>query len=219
MEFSRTIKLLGLIAAGVFTTQVQAVTINFSCIANNGSGTCDTAEAQMLLDVTASGTDGVLFSFSNNDVGTGTDYGAIIGEVYFYDGDYLDTSTAPTIINGNGVNFQTDKVRPDSLPGYSGTPLSVFAAADVKKNTADGVAVNDGTLGILFTLLPDADFNTILNAFDSGALVVGIHAKAIGSGDESESLITTTVVPVPAAVWLFGSGLLALAGVARRRIR
>ena len=27
----------------------------------------------------------------------------------------------------------------------------------------------------------------------------------------------TTVVPVPAAAWLFGSGLLALAGVARRR--
>ena len=31
------------------------------------------------------------------------------------------------------------------------------------------------------------------------------------------SLTTTTVVPVPAAVWLFGSGLLGLVGVARRK--
>ena len=30
--------------------------------------------------------------------------------------------------------------------------------------------------------------------------------------------VTTTVVPVPAAVWLFGSGLLGLVGVARRKV-
>ena len=29
----------------------------------------------------------------------------------------------------------------------------------------------------------------------------------------------TTVVPIPAAVWLFGSGLLGLIGVARRKVR
>ncbi|MCW9024363.1 MAG: VPLPA-CTERM sorting domain-containing protein [Gammaproteobacteria bacterium] len=29
--------------------------------------------------------------------------------------------------------------------------------------------------------------------------------------------MTTSAVPVPAAVWLFGSGLLGLVGVARRR--
>ena len=31
------------------------------------------------------------------------------------------------------------------------------------------------------------------------------------------SIVNTTVIPVPAAVWLFGSGLLGLVGVARRR--
>ena len=31
--------------------------------------------------------------------------------------------------------------------------------------------------------------------------------------------VSTTVIPVPAAVWLFGSGLLGLVGVARRRTR
>ena len=33
----------------------------------------------------------------------------------------------------------------------------------------------------------------------------------------SPGLVTTSAVPVPAAVWLFGSGLVGLAGVARRR--
>ena len=36
----------------------------------------------------------------------------------------------------------------------------------------------------------------------------------IGSGN---SLVVTSVVPVPAAVWLFGSGLFGLIGIARRR--
>jgi hypothetical protein len=42
-----------------------------------------------------------------------------------------------------------------------------------------------------------------------------------GSGADNDSFkiasLTTTVVPVPAAVWLFGSGLLGLVGVARRK--
>ena len=41
-----------------------------------------------------------------------------------------------------------------------------------------------------------------------------IQSKVVGSGMLT---IETTVVPVPAAVWLFGSGLIALAGLSRRR--
>ena len=33
------------------------------------------------------------------------------------------------------------------------------------------------------------------------------------------ALVRTSVVPVPAAVWLFGSGLIGLIGVARRKAR
>lgn len=212
MKTIRLLKMFALFAAATFAAQAQAVTFNFNCITSNGIGTCDTAEAQMLLDVTASGTNQVLFEFSNNDVGTGTDFGAIIGEVYFYDGLYLNPNTA--IINGTGVDF-VDGATPAALPGYNYTPLSVFAAADVSKNTADGVAVGDGTLGILFDLLIGADFDTVIAAMNSGDLVVGIHAKALdGVNDISESLVT---VPVPVAVWLFGSGLIGLIGVARRK--
>ena len=75
------LKMFALFAAATFAAQAQAVTFNFNCITSNGIGTCDTAEAQMSLDVTAFGTNQVLFEFSNNDVGLGTDSDAIIGEV------------------------------------------------------------------------------------------------------------------------------------------
>ena len=41
------------------------------------------------------------------------------------------------------------------------------------------------------------------------------YAWAVHSGDVGEAI--TSVVPLPAAVWLFGSGLIALAGLARRK--
>jgi hypothetical protein len=59
---------------------------------------------------------------------------------------------------------------------------------------------------------------TLQNTLSAVSLVDGegalIQKKAIGS---SVDVTTSTVVPVPAAVWLFGSGLLGLVGVARRR--
>lgn len=42
----------------------------------------------------------------------------------------------------------------------------------------------------------------------------GLYAWAVQSGD-----VGASVVPIPAAVWLFGSGLIGLIGVARRRKR
>ncbi len=45
-------------------------------------------------------------------------------------------------------------------------------------------------------------------------------ASVTGNNDITDAMVRVTyeysVVPVPAAVWLFGSGILALAGVARR---
>ena len=41
--------------------------------------------------------------------------------------------------------------------------------------------------------------------------------KKLAAGGIDLSVITTAVVPVPGAVWLFGSGLLGLVGIARRK--
>ncbi len=65
------------------------------------------------------------------------------------------------------------------------------------------------------------NFNSDL-VFTSGSLMGGfyggrIEGAIIGSTLQAK-LGEVTVVPVPAAVWLFGSGLLGLVGVARRKI-
>ena len=62
----------------------------------------------------------------------------------------------------------------------------------------------------------------IAPAFERGE---GIYSVLIGNGTFGSNTgpidytmtFETTVVPVPAAVWLFGSGLLGLIGVARRK--
>jgi len=56
--------------------------------------------------------------------------------------------------------------------------------------------------------------------FDSGSLESLAFASAIGGPVEDLGVVSTgtiSSVPVPAAVWLFGSGLLGLFGVARRK--
>jgi len=52
--------------------------------------------------------------------------------------------------------------------------------------------------------------------FDYNKPTSGFYAWAVHSGDVGVAAATSTV-PVPATIWLFGSGLLGLAGVARHR--
>ena len=59
----------------------------------------------------------------------------------------------------------------------------------------------------------DAD-GTFLTEFRNGDLSTAVVFTSSGSGVFSDH---STVIPVPAAVWLFGSGLLGLVGMARRR--
>jgi hypothetical protein len=91
-----------------------------------------------------------------------------------------------------------------------------------RRGGRDQNGINPGeSLSILFDL-NDAVYDNALAALNNGDLVIGVHAQGLGEGDEfSESLITATpaVVPLPAAVWLFGSGLLALFGLLKRSSR
>lgn len=76
------------------------------------------------------------------------------------------------------------------------------------------------SLGVLFDLLAGVTYADTLVAMVTGELRIGIHVQGFASGG-SESFINPPLeppatVPVPAAVWLFGSGLLCLAGFAQR---
>lgn len=64
---------------------------------------------------------------------------------------------------------------------------------------------------------------TIMNAsvtalpFELGGLALIGDPNSIGSTPGVSGSVSTGVIPVPAAVWLFGSGLIGLIGVARRK--
>ena len=90
------------------------------------------------------------------------------------------------------------------FPGYTG----------YNSVSAEAVGGTATTLGI-FELTLD-----LAGAFGSDfGTFTGVQLQLTGGGyDAAPSLIgTTAAVPVPAAVWLFGSGLLGLVGVARRK--
>lgn len=82
---------------------------------------------------------------------------------------------------------------------------------------AEGNSFTDadsGSLPMSIARLPDGiDTNFNAGDFGSACLTPG-SANVSGTGDCSASV---NPVPVPAAVWLFGSGLLGLAAVSRRR--
>ena len=58
-------------------------------------------------------------------------------------------------------------------------------------------------------------FNDVINELGDGRLRIGMHVINFDGGG-SESFVNNPV-PVPAAIWLFGSGLLGLVGIARRK--
>lgn len=103
-----------------------------------------------------------------------------------------------------------------------------FIDADVNNIVYDlneGVFLGDGALNFPLS----EGINTVKNisemAYVAGAAlgdscliggVCGLVANGIG-GDSTLEYVTVSAVPVPAAVWLFGSGLISLLGLAKRR--
>jgi hypothetical protein len=85
------------------------------------------------------------------------------------------------------------------------TPHNWDASADVSLAGAEW----DGVTRVVMKI------ENILNAYtdsnDTGPLQAFIEKKEVGLS------VGTSVIPIPAAVWLFGSGLLGLVGIARRK--
>lgn len=202
----------------------QAVPLSFYCLTNNSATDCATGVAQLSVDVTSygigtgtGGVDQVLFSFYN----TGSTASSI-ADVYFDDGSLLGISSLIDADDGTGgsagVDFSPGASPPD-LPGASNAspPFQVtssFLADSDPPVQPNGV--NPGEwLGIVFDLQGSQTFSDVITELTNGTLRIGLHVQGFGYGG-SESFINNPV-PVPAAVWLFGSGLLGLVGVARRR--
>ena len=207
-------KVLGITLLATLHVSAHAAIIDFSCITNNDSTgvSCDIAQNQMTVELT-NATDQAgskaLFTFNN----MGADLEAFIADVYFMDGTLLGISSIDN--SDTGVQF-SEGANPGHLPGYNAT---ASFSADNDPGAGNGVQAGE-YLGITFDLLEGVTFADAVAALSTGDLVVGIHAQGLGAGLDdrySESMINVSPVPVPAAAWLFGLGLLGLVGVARRR--
>lgn len=136
------------------------------------------------------------------------DYLVICGDSSLVLNCDLELGTSSWLQNGapDGVALYSSNVLVDSM-SYEGqltgfTEGSSISIADSNSDIMSLSRIPNGT---------DSDDNFI--DFQSGCITPG-SANIAGTGDCSS--VSINPVPVPGAVWLFASGLLGLAGIARR---
>ena len=123
-------------------------------------------------------------------------------ENFFYAGDSF-TMTFDTTQNSVGLYLVSSDVLFTNDFSISTSAGSVFNS-DV--NYFD---VGDGGLAYYVGLTSDIGFTSAILQFD--ALAEGTFLYSV------DDITYASAVPVPAAVWLFGSGLIGLTGMARRK--
>ena len=139
-------------------------------------------------------------------------------------------TTAPNTFSINEVYFNFTGIHSGfSIDSGTGTlnqgpiPANGFGDFDIK---LDGFLLASGgtsvwTIDLGLTGVSNSDFND-WSSIPPGDLQTLAALKFVKGSDDpeapgSEDSAFGAVVPVPAAVWLFGSGFLGLAGVARRK--
>lgn len=198
------------------SSAVLANTYNFTQITSNGNQSVAT---QLTAEVTQLGSN-VLFTFKNSSV-----IASSITDIYF---DYGNTNFFSSVSNNvlgaagdsAGVSF-SDGANPSDLGGPSSYNFTADASGDSNSPNvpANGVNASSEYVSFLGKSLTGVTFANVLAGLDSGAFRLGLHVQSIG-GAGSEKFISTTpsAVPLPAAGWLFGSALVGLMGLSRRKL-
>lgn len=140
----------------------------------------------------------------------------------------IDTITGSSTIVGNGGDPYSSSGDLAFIGGE--LYLSSVGGDDLfKLDTGTGVGTEIGNIGFgaVYGLATDNNIDlygttgiTVLSVdvtTGAGTALVNYGGQGLGSANGSAFLEEAAVVPVPAAVWLFGSGLLGLVGIARRK--
>ncbi len=122
-----------------------------------------------------------------------------------------------SLLGGSG----TSAAVPFGLTPYDGSTFTGYTGFNSVTTTPPAEASgtpSTTTLGIFALTINLADaFGSGFGTFTGVQLQITGDNGMSGNYNAAPSLIGVTAVPVPAAVWLFGSGLLGLVGVARRK--
>lgn len=184
-------------AAGV--TDTLAFSGSLDITVTGGSYTIDSGDIFLngVTSLNAAGAD-VILTFLDAS-GAASNNGVVI------DSGMLDVnaSTGPL----PPVDFSVDQLNMTNSGvydgvNYAGLPLGA------------GVVNPDGSITIALLGLPAAPEGAALADVTAAIAVFGIPAAIFLGGTIT---LTPTEIPLPAAAWLFGSGLIGLAGVARKR--
>lgn len=159
------------------------------------------------------GTSNVNAALVNFEITGIADYWADTGNVWGLVDNDLITATGTfddsVLVGGTGtIDFSLSS---NSLTITVGS-ISYFESDD---NGLPTISLFSGDLDAFnfSTTLDGNSFDSYFNTFD------GFDSNGLAINGTWNSTVTLSPVPVPAAVWLFGSGLLGLVGVARRRTR
>jgi len=197
-------------------TAAHAVTYFFNNI-SNVSGIAGQVAPQLSVDVTAQA-GAVRFTFNNNGP-----IAPSITDIYFDDPDpKLFVIGSTTVDNISGVSFSPN-ASPPNLPNPNNVVPAFNAAFSADSNSQGGGTLTNGvnnvggdSVAIVLALTAGSTFAGVLSELGAGTLRIGLHVQGIpGINGTSDSYIATT--PVPAALPLFVTGVVAMGLLRRRR--
>ena len=194
----------------MISMQSQAALFTFDCITDN-SGSCDSVASLLSLDITASGLDDTLFTFSVADGAN-----LAVKSIYFDDGNDLlaGLTSAFSYSDVDEVAFQTITSGGNLPAGNSIGFVSTLSTDATPPSGDDKNGIDNGEwLGITFAGL---DSSLLLSAIALGDFNIGLHMGSLEGGYSEAASLSVSTVPVPAAIWLFGTGLLGFVGMSRR---
>jgi hypothetical protein len=152
------------------------------------------------------------YSYADGEGGIITDKSKLSG---FLQVDIDDSFTTVTIdynyVFFNGSSFRPiDTLITDSASIFSGSLISGFTGE------YDYISYGNATLSPFPFICVECGYEMTLNPFSS-SLVLSYHEYNPYGGDEVNFELFVSQVPLPAAVWLFGSGIIGLLGVGIRK--
>ena len=173
----------------------------------NGNGSISNAEKVRIVSMNT-------LDFNNLDPATGSHSGSITGKEgvksdiwEFFGGVGMDYLTSPIVDNGDGTLDMT---------GWTIT-WNGIAAIPMGGDTAN--FAGDTGIGSISCDTAACDVGENYTLTYSAHVPLGDPSGIGGVLYQLNLVGTVALVPVPAAVWLFGSGLLGMVGIARRKSR
>jgi hypothetical protein len=168
----------------------------------------------------------VTYSYTATVTGSGVGVsGIIVGDTVTGTLSYSDNYPASTFTTTSSIYDATGAVLTmnGASAGLDVLGLSNSNAVPDRFDIFDSSIVADYAFGLSgtnaliqdATIIPlDLDFNEV---FTSQVIFKFVAGSGFGEGVVTAGLDNFQVVPIPGAVWLFGSGLLGLIGISRRK--